>query len=86
MEEKEMINFIKELDNEKAKKESMKKITESVDFKFKKIEDVKNNAREICLDKIISDIYKNAVPIDNEVKDVLSDDLRNQPVDRKWRI
>lgn len=75
MEEKEMINFIKELDNEKAKKESMKKITESVDFKFKKIEDVKNNAREICLDKIISDIYKNAVPIDNEVKDVLSDDL-----------
>ena len=76
--EQAMINFLDEVEKTKKKEKDIKKFTESVDFKFKKIKEVKEDAREICLDKLISDIYKNAVPIDNDVKDVLADDLDDE--------
>ena len=71
MKENEMMSFISELENDKKKAEQ----TETTAYKLNKIKQVKEEARDLCIDKIFAKLYKDAIPMEDETKDLLSDDL-----------
>ena len=75
MKENEMMSFISELENDKKKAEQTKTITETTAYKLNKIKQVKEEARDLCIDKIFAKLYKDAIPMEDETKDLLSDDL-----------
>lgn len=73
--ENEMMSFISELEKDKKKAEQTKTITETTSYKLNKIKQVKEEARDICIDKIFAKLYKDAIPMEDETKDLLSKDL-----------
>ena len=75
MREKELFSFISELKKDEQKEKDRAVMKESTTYKLNKIKQVKESAREVCLDTLISKIYKDAIPMDEPTKDLISDDL-----------
>lgn len=75
MREKELFSFISELKKDEQKEKDRAVMKESTSYKLNKIKQVKESAREVCLDTLISKIYKDAIPMDEPTKDLISDDL-----------
>lgn len=75
MREKELFSFISELKKDEQKEKDRAVMKESTNYKLNKIKQVKESAREVCLDTLISKIYKDAIPMDEPTKDLISDDL-----------
>lgn len=81
MREKELINFISEVEKDKEAEMKSNEYKETVDYKLRKIKAVKEEATELCLDTLFSKIYKDAVPMDDQTKDMIGDDLDNEIID-----
>lgn len=70
-----VINFIDDVNNELKSKELDDEYNNSVDGKLKYLNKCKDDAKEICLDTILSQIYKDAIPLNDDYKLANAEDL-----------
>lgn len=73
-----MIDFISELESDRKRDSELKHIKESTDYKLRVIKKKKDEARDICLDTLFSNLYKNAVPMSDEEKNAPYNDLDDE--------
>lgn len=73
--EKEMINFMDEVNKTVQAEEQEKRLANTPQAKHRVINLEKEKGREICLDTIFNKIYKDALPLTPEFKEIHSSDL-----------
>ena len=70
-----MINFISELEADRKKESEIKQIKESTDYKIRVLNEKKEEAKDLCLDTLFCNLYKDAVPMDDAEKNMPYNDL-----------
>lgn len=71
----EMIDFIDEVNKTIHNRDVAKELSNTPKAKRNILNGVKSQAKEVCLDKIFNKIYKDALPINPEYKEINNDDL-----------
>lgn len=70
-----MIDFISELESDRKKESELKQIKESTNYKLRVLKEKKEEAKNICLDTLFCNLYKDAVPMDDSEKNMPYNDL-----------
>lgn len=73
--EQKVLSFMEQVEEEKLIQEQENAFTQSTEYKLKTLDKCENDAKKVCLDKIFSKAYKDAVPLNDEYKQAYVDDL-----------
>ena len=73
--EQRVFDFMNEVQNELKNKEQEDAFKNSTDYKLKTLNKCEDEAKGVCLDTIFAQIYRNAVPLNDDYKTSQADDL-----------
>ena len=73
--EKKVLSFMEAVQEQREIKEEEDNFINSTEYKLKTLDKCEKDAKEICLDKIFSKIYKDAIPLNDDYKNAYADDL-----------
>lgn len=73
--ENKVINFIDLVDNQKKAEEEENAFKNTTDYKLRCLDNGQEEAKNICLDKLFANLYKNALPLNDDYKVAHADDL-----------
>lgn len=73
--ENKVINFIDLVDNQKKAEEDENAFKNTSDYKLRCLDNGQEEAKNICLDKLFANLYKNALPLNDDYKVAHADDL-----------
>lgn len=73
--ENKVLSFMEQVQEQALVKEQEDSFKNSIDYKLKVLDKCEDDAKAVCLDKIFSKIYKDAVPFNDEYKTAYGDDL-----------
>lgn len=73
--EDKVLSFMEQVQEQALAKKQEETFKNSVDYKLKVLEKCEDEAKAVCLDKVFSKIYKDAVPFNDEYKTAYGDDL-----------
>lgn len=80
MSREKIFNYINEVKQQRQLQEEQESIMESEDYKLRKIVENTGNCKTFVIGKIIGKLYVNSLPLDDEYKDVQSDNLEDEMV------
>lgn len=72
---KHVFNFMDEVQNELNAKKEEDEFRNSTDQKLKTLDKCQDDAKEVCLDAIFAQIYRNAVPLNDDYKVAHAEDI-----------
>lgn len=75
--EQKVLSFMEEVQEEILMKEQDEAFLNNEDFKLKKLDDCQKEGKEVCLDKILRSLYKDATPLNDDYKCAHNDALDN---------
>lgn len=75
--ENKVMNFMDQVEKQKLGEREDDKFKSSTNYKLRMLEKHQNEAKDICLDSILSRIYKDAIPLNDEYKSSYNDDIDN---------
>ena len=75
--ENKVLSFMEAVQEQRVMKEEEDNFINSTEYKLKTLDKCEDDAREICLDRIFSRIYKDAVPLNDDYKAAYNEDLDN---------
>lgn len=73
--ENKVLSFMEAVQEQRLVKEEEDNFINSTEYKLKTLDKCEDQAKEICLDKIFSRIYKDAIPLNDDYKNAYADDL-----------
>ena len=73
--ENKVLSFMEAVQEQRMMKEEEDNFINSTEYKLKTLDKCEDQAKEICLDKIFSRIYKDAIPLNDDYKNAYADDL-----------
>lgn len=80
-EENKVLSFMDQIEKEQNYKDELDGLHNTPEYKLRKLEQCKDDAKEYCYNNILSKIYKDAIPLNDDYKtayaDSLSDDMKN---------
>ena len=75
--ENKVLSFMEAVQEQRVMKEEEDNFINSTEYKLKTLDKCEDDAREICLDRIFSKIYKDAIPLNDDYKNAYNEDLDN---------
>lgn len=73
-----VMSFIDRVNAENEKKKDMDDFTNSLDFKLRRLDRCKEDAKKQCIDYLMSDVYKKAVPLSADYKTAYCDKMNGE--------
>lgn len=73
--ESKVMSFMERVEQERLMMEEEQRFLQSDDYKLKLLNKCEQDGKEICLDKIFANIYKDAIPLNDEYKIAYDADL-----------
>lgn len=73
--ENRVLNFMEAVQEQKVMQEEEDTFQQSTDYKLKTLDKCMDSAKDVCLDTIFAQLYKDAVPLNDEYKTAYADDL-----------
>ena len=73
--ENRVLNFMEAVQEQKVMQEEEDAFQQSTDYKLKTLDKCMDSAKDVCLDTIFAQLYKDAVPLNDEYKTAYADDL-----------
>ena len=72
-----VLNFMEAVQEQKVMQEEEDAFKQSTDYKLKTLDKCMDTAKDVCLDSIFANLYKDAVPLNDDYKAAYADDLDN---------
>lgn len=77
MNEQKVFGFIDKIDSDRREKIQDTELQNSMEYKYKCLQNAKDDCRKQCLSKIFEKFYLNAIPLNDEYKNACSEEIKS---------